>query len=164
LKTGADVARLAKNEWSDKFKCALDISELISKQFYDQLLDIRRELRNFMAHAHSEKTEKHSTFTPAQGPLPVLLPHRVGAKTFTIGEFLTLNDDAALGVIDKFIEHLWDGPRAPAKLYIQDTHLPVILTRVSDGSYARAMYTVEAMPEFIEYLSREADQAADMDW
>jgi hypothetical protein len=39
--------------------------------------------------AHSEKTEKHSTFTPAQGPLPVLLPHRVGAKTFTIGEFLT---------------------------------------------------------------------------
>jgi hypothetical protein len=39
--------------------------------------------------AHSEKTEKYSTFTPAQGPLPVLLPHRVGAKTFTIGEFLT---------------------------------------------------------------------------
>jgi hypothetical protein len=164
LKTGADVARLAEKEWSEKFKCALDISELISKQFYDQLLEIRRELRNFAAHCAYGKDGKAFNFHSGAGAVPVLLPHRVGARTFTIGEFLTFNDEAALGVIDKFIEHLWDGPRAPAKLYIQDTHLPVILTRVSDGSYARAMSSVEAMQEFVEYLSREADRAADMDW
>jgi hypothetical protein len=101
LKTGADVARLAESEWSEKFKCALDISELISKQFYDRLLDIRRGLRNFVAHGAFGKDGKAFSFHSGAGAVPVLLPHRVGAKTFTIGEFLTFNDDAALGVIDK---------------------------------------------------------------
>ena len=40
----------------------------------------------------------------------------------------------------------------------------MILTRVADGSYARAMSSVDDMQEFVEYLSREADRAADMDW
>lgn len=67
LKTGADVARLAENEWSEKFKRALDISELISKQFYDQLLDIRRELRNFVAHGAFGKDGKAFNFHSGAG-------------------------------------------------------------------------------------------------
>jgi hypothetical protein len=57
----------AKNEWSEKFKCALDISELISKQFYDQLLDIRRELRNFVAHGAFGKDGKAFNFHSGAG-------------------------------------------------------------------------------------------------
>jgi hypothetical protein len=119
LKTGADVARLAEAEWSEKFKRAIDISEPASKHFYDQLLEVRRELRNFVAHGAFGKDGKAFHFHSGAGAVPVLLPHRVENKTFTIGESLFFDDDAALGVIDKFIEHLWDGRRASAKLYIQ---------------------------------------------
>jgi hypothetical protein len=155
---------MAESEWSEKYKCALDISDSTSKQLYDRLLEIRREFRNFVAHGAFGKEGRAFQFHSGAGAVPVLLPHRAGNKTFRIGEFLTFDDDAALEVIDKFSEHLWAGPRAPAKLYIQDTRLPVILTKASDGTYARAMYSIEDMETFVEHLTREADRAGDMDW
>jgi hypothetical protein len=164
LTTGADVACVAESEWSEKFKCALDISDPTSKQLYDRLLEIRRELRNFVAHGAFGKEGRAFQFHSSAGAVPVLLPHRAGNKTFRIGEFLTFDDNAALDVIDKFNEHLWAGPRAPAKLYIQQTRLPIILTKASDGTYARAMSSIEDMKDFVEYLTHEADRAADMDW
>jgi hypothetical protein len=106
----------AKNEWSEKFKCALDISELISKQFYDQLLDIRRELRNFVAHGAFGKDGKAFNFHSGAGAVTGVASPSRRSQDLHDWWFLTFNDDAALGVIEKLIEHLWDGPRAPAKL------------------------------------------------
>ena len=164
LITGRDVARLAEADWAEKFKCALDISDPTAKRLFDQLIEIRRELRNFVAHGAFGKEGKAFEFHSGTGAVPVLLPHRVGNKTFTIGERLTFNDDAALQVIEAFIQHLWSGPRAPAELYIQESQLPIILTMAADGKYARAMSSIEDMEHFVEYLSHQFDQAANMDW
>jgi hypothetical protein len=164
LTTGKDVARLAEADWSEKFKCALDISDPATKKLFDQLIEIRRELRNFVAHGAFGKGGKAFEFHSGAGAVPVLLPHRAGNKTFTIGEHLTFKDDAALQVIEAFIKHLWDGPRAPAELYIQKSQLPIILTMAADGKYARAMSSIEDMEHAVDYLSHRFDQAANMDW
>lgn len=164
LKTGEDVFRLAESEWSEKYKCALDISDPTSKKHYDQLLEIRRELRNFVTHGAFGKDGQAFKFHSRAGAVPLLLPHRAGHKPYTIGEAFFFDDDTAVATIDEFIKHLWEGPRAPAELYLQKTTLPVILTNAADGTYARAMSSIEDMEMYIEHLSREVDRAANMDW
>ncbi len=45
-----------------------------------------------------------------------------------------------------------DGSLKPAMRYIQEADLPIILTYASDGTYARAMQSADAMEEFIYNL------------
>lgn len=161
--TGTDVARLATSEWSEKFKAAFDLSDGASKRFYDQLLEIRRELRNFVAHGAFGKEGEAFQFHSTAGAVPVLLPHRAGGTTFTFGQGLIFDDAAALDLIEEFIKHLWAAPRAPAALYIE-TSLPLILTMAADGSYQQAMSSIEDMSACVEHLSQEHDRAANMDW
>ena len=151
--------------WGEKFKYALDLSDPATKGFYDKLIEVRRELRNFVAHGAFGKDGKRlSNFTLARGAVPLLLPHRLGNKRLTMGERLTFDDDAALQIIDAFIQHLWSGPREPAELYIQQSQLPIILTMASDGTYSRAMQSLEEMERFVDDLAGRFDQAANMDW
>jgi hypothetical protein len=164
LKTGKEVARFAEADWSAKFKHALDISDAVSKDFFDKLIEIRRELRNFVAHGAFGKDGKAFEFHSGAGAVPVLLPHRLGNRKFSIGERLTFDDDGALKLIDAFIEHLWEGRRAPAELYIQQSQLPIIMTMASDGKYAHAMNSMDDMKHFVEQLGRQFDDAANMDW
>ncbi len=139
-------------------------SDPASKKLFDKLIEIRRELRNFVAHGAFGKDGKAFEFHSGSGAVSVLLPHRLRNNHFTMCERLTFDDDAALQVIEEFITHLWAGSRAPAELYIQRSQLPIILTMSSDGTYARAMQSVEEMEQFIDYLSGRFDQAANMDW
>lgn len=164
LTTGKDVARLAGANWGEKFKCAMDIADLDTKRLFDQLTELRRELRNFVAHGAFGRDGKAFRFHSGAGAVPVLLPHRAGNQKFAIGEQLTFEDDAALQVIDSFVEHLWNGGRAPAELYIQKSGLPIILTMAADGTYLRAMSTVGDMEDLVRHLSGRFDQAANMDW
>jgi hypothetical protein len=46
--TGEDVRQLAGAEWETKFKAALDIADPSTKAFYDGLLHVRRQVRNFV--------------------------------------------------------------------------------------------------------------------
>ena len=62
------------------------------------------------------------------------------------------------------MDHLWTGARAPARIYIEGYGLPIILTRVADGTYARAMESEEEMSEFTRYLAGDMDRHADMDF
>jgi hypothetical protein len=50
VKSAQEVAALAEADWSAKFKCALDLSGSGIKASFDALLDMRRELRNYVAH------------------------------------------------------------------------------------------------------------------
>ncbi|MBV8891627.1 hypothetical protein [Bradyrhizobium sp.] len=77
---------------------------------------------------------------------------------------MAFDDKEALATIEKFIDYLWSGPREPAKIYIQESDLPLILPKASDGTYAAAMATVDDMNAFVERLMKEADAAANMDW
>jgi hypothetical protein len=164
LKTGLDVAGLAESDWQKKFKCALDLSDATTKGLFDQLVDIRRQLRNFIAHGAFGKQGEAFHFHSGAGAVPVLLPHKAGKSRFALSGDFAFEETAALTVIENFIRHLWSGEREPAELYIQKARLPSILTLAADGTYAKAMASLEDMDEFVKHLSGQFDQAANMDW
>lgn len=164
ITTGAEVASLADSNWETKFKSSLDISDPKTKVLFDNLIEIRRQHRNFIAHGAFGKRGEAFSFHSGIGAVPVLLPHHRGKQRFALTSNETYEDPAALKVIQDFLEHLWSGARAPARLYLQRSSLPLILTMATDGTYQRAMQSVEDMQELVDHLSREWDRAANMDW
>lgn len=164
ITSGLEVARLANDDWSTKFKKALDITELETKRFYDELTEIRRQHRNFVAHGSFGKRGEAFTFHSGAGAVPLLLPHRAGSRKFTLSGPTAIEDPEAIKVILTFIEHLWSGARAPARIYLQRSGLPIILTMAADGTYSRAMASVDDMQEFVDHLVSEWDRSANMDW
>ena len=164
ITNGFDVAKLANDDWNAKFKHAMDLADSITKTFYDDLIEIRRQHRNFVAHGSFGKRGEAFSFHSGAGAVPVLLPHRAGSRRFALTGPRAVDDPAALKVILAFIEHLWSGSRAPARIYLQRSSLPIILTMAADGTYPRAMRSVEAMEDLVEHLKAEWDRAANMDW
>lgn len=164
IRTAEEVAAVAEADWSVKFKSALDISDHSTKNFYDRLMAMRRELRNYVAHGAFGKQGEAFSFHSGAGAVPVLLPHRAGTQKFKLGHGLAFDLPSAIELLENFRQHLWSGSRAPAEIYIQRSELPVILTMAADGTYASAMSSVEEMAKFVEHLSAEADRATNMDW
>lgn len=64
---------LAEDNWNAKFKAALDISDKDTKAHYDKLLDLRAQVRNFVAHGAFGKEGKAFRFHSGAGSVPVLL-------------------------------------------------------------------------------------------
>lgn len=162
--TGEQVAQLAKAEWSDKFKAALDLDDPVTKGFFDDLIVIRRQLRNFVAHGAFGKDGEAFSFHSTAGAVPMLLPHRRDRSAFRFGQGVHLVAENAVTRIRDFVGHLWSGSRAPAKIYIQDYELPLVLTEVVNGEYARAMASVEAMAEYAHHHAGIRDRYMDMDF
>lgn len=162
--TGVDIAHLAKADWPEKFKSAFDLGDPATKSLYDKLIEVRQALRNFVAHGAFGKDGEAFQFHSGAGAVPLMLPHRSGKRNVRMTERLFFDDAAALKTIESFVAHLWTGPRAPAELYIQQGQLPIILTYVTDGSYARAMQSIDEMNALVEHLGHQFDRAANMDW
>jgi hypothetical protein len=74
------------------------------------------------------------------------------------------DDQQALLTIEKFVTFMWSGEREPARIYIQESDLPLILPMASDGRYASAMASVEGMKALVDHLMKQSDAAANMDW
>jgi hypothetical protein len=164
ITTGAAVAKIADAPWGDKFKSALDLSNADTKDFYDKLVALRRQIRNFVAHGAFGKDGQAFSFHSGAGAVPLLLPHRQNKDGFRFGDGVEFVTYDAIVLIRDFIEHLWGGNLAPAKIYIQESGLPLILSQSADGTYTRAMASKEGMTEFTDYQQRMFDEAADMDW
>jgi hypothetical protein len=164
ITTGQEVAKLADSEWKEKFKSALDITDDVAKKHLDVLVTIKRQLRNFMAHGAFGKDGQAFSFHSNAGAVPVALDHRTTKSQFSLTPELAFDDKEALAAIETFIAYLWSGRRQPARLYIQETDLPLILPMASDGTYTAAMATVDDMNAFVERLMKEADASANMDW
>ena len=164
ITTGAEVAKLADSEWKEKFKSALDITDNVAKKHLDALVTIKRQLRNFMAHGAFGKEGQAFSFHSNAGAVPVTLEHRTTKSQFSLTPELAFDDKEALAAIENFIAYLWSGQREPARIYIQETDLPLILPMASDGTYAAAMATVDDMNVFVDRLMRKSDAAANMDW
>lgn len=162
LHSGEDVANIADSDWKTKFKAALNVNDVQTKNHYDNLLNLRRQIRNFMAHGAFGKRGEAFRFHSGAGAVPVLLTHRKRRRYSLTGES-AFNEDWAIAEIEKFIKHLWSGSRLPARDYIC-SGLPSILTLVADGTYARAMQSAEDMNDFVDSLTRQFDNAANMDW
>lgn len=162
LHSGDEVARLAGSDWKTKFKAALDVADTKTKVHYDTLLDLRAQVRNFMAHGAFGKQGEAFSFHSGAGAAPVLLTNGRRNK-FSLNGRPAFDEKSAIADIESFVQHLWSGPRAPARRYIFSS-LPNILTYAVDGTYKRAMRSEEEMIAFVEHLSAEFDRAANMDW
>ena len=165
IRTGQDVARLAESKWSEKVRAAIDLShEKEIKAIYEDLLEVRRQVRNYMAHGAFGKHGEAFQFHSAAGAVPVNLTDPQDKRVFSMWSLPAFDEAKALEVAELFIAKLWAGNRAPAKLYLEDPDLPVILTYAIDGTYATAMSSEAAMKIFVESLSHEINNAANMDW
>lgn len=160
--TGDEVAALAKTEWKAKFKAAMDMNCTETKRHYDTLLDLREQIRNFMAHGAFGKKGEAFSFHSGAGAVPVLLTQRQSHRYALTGK-PAFDENAAIKTIETFINHLWSGARTPAKIHMF-SELPSILTCVVDGTYGRAMQSEQSMTEFVEYQSHAFDNSANMDW
>lgn len=161
-RTGGDVAKLADSDWKSKFKAALDLSVPDTKKHYDALLELRQQIRNFMAHGAFGKRGEAFEFHSGAGAVPLLLTGKQKHKYSFTGAPAFVDEKAIAG-IEHFVEHLWAEPRAPAREYIE-SGLPAILSYIHDGTYAKVMTSSEEMTSFLEYLMYQFDSAANMDW
>ena len=164
INTGEQVANMAAAEWGVKFKCAFDVNDKICKKHFDKLVIIRRQLRNFMAHGAFGKEGEAFTFHSNAGAVPVAFDYRSAIPQFSLSPELAFDDAEALETIEGFIKFLWSEPRTPARIYIQESDLPLILPYASDGTYKSAMKSVKEMTEYVDHMLEEWDRASNMDW
>ncbi|MCG9550293.1 hypothetical protein L1D27_18005 [Vibrio harveyi] len=161
---GNSVATLAAAEWQEKYTSALDIADQETKSYFDQLIFVRRQLRNFIAHGAFGKNGETFKFHSSVGAVPVIMPHQKGKNKFSLFGDLSFYEDEVISLLESFTDFLWNSEVAPAMYYVMKSDLPVILTMAKDGSYARAMLSCEDMEELVEHLNYQFDQAANMDW
>ena len=161
--TGEDVANLADNEWASKFKACFDIQDQETKSHYDQLVSIRRQIRNYIAHGAFGKNGEAFQIHSGAGAVPLLMPHQKGSARFSMQSGIEFNEEEAIKVVKEFMEFYWESDMFPEVIYIQSS-MPTILHYASDSTYARAMSSTEDMESFVEYLTRLQEQSANMDW
>jgi hypothetical protein len=164
LKTGEDVAELAAANWSEKVKAAIGLDDGALKPLVDELLAVRRQIRNYLAHGAFGKQGEAFKFHSRAGAVPVNMTDTDGTNRFSIWFGESFDEAGAIDTADRFAKRLWDGDLAPAKIYIQNAGLPIILPYATDGTYERAMASVEDMKCLVASLTREMDNAANMDW
>ena len=162
IKNGQEVAALAEGEWKSKFKAALPIdNDPEIKGYYDTLSNLRTKIRNYMAHGAFGKRGEAFHFHSGAGAVPVLLTRRP-LHRYTLSGEPALDEKSGLLEIGKFIAYLHTTDAAIPLEFVQ-SGLPSILTFVSDGRYAKAMASMEAMRDFIKHMNYLVDGAANMD-
>ena len=168
--TGDGIGNLAGAEWGPKFKAALDISDPTLKRYYDELMSVRNQVRNFVAHGAFGKDGEAFRFHSGAGAVPVLLHHRPGHPSYRFPDSLGLSrrnsgssDHDAIALVQDFTSYIRSGPLAPAWIYL-DSGEDLILSMAQSGEYGLAMASEEAMTEFTECLTYFSDMHANMDW
>jgi hypothetical protein len=147
IKTGEEVREIAAADWKAKFKAAFDLTDQTAKKHYDLLLDLRAQIRNFLAHGSFGKRGEAFSFHSGAGAVPLLITESI-EHPFHISGRPSTQDFAALTQIEDFIQWLWSTPLAAAKPYI-DSGLPLILSYTHDGTYTQAMTDTASMLEFV---------------
>ena len=164
------VEKLAAAQWNEKFKSSLGLSDPKLKSYYDELLNIRYQLRNFIAHGAFGKSGEAFMFHTGAGAVPVQLPHRSGDYSYRFLRFYEAGgntaveaDRKAIEQIESFIQYIREGPQVPAWLYI-DAGSDLVLEHAVDGTYNLAMKSEENMSSFIKYWSYLEDVYSNMDF
>jgi hypothetical protein len=151
-------------DWKTKFKLALDLNDRETSELFEALIKVKEQLRNFTAHGAFGKEGEAFSFHSGAGAVPVLLIPRSHGFRYSIGRGIDFDEEAVLATIEKFIEHIWSDEREAARIYIQESELPLMLTMAHDGTYAAAMRSTDEMKLLVEQLTRMFDDAANMDF
>jgi len=104
-----------------------------------------------------------SPFHSGAGAVPVRLTHKPQRPAFLFGLVEEIPEAKAVQVIERFVRFLRQSECA-AFMYIQESDLPIILSYATDGTYHRALASVDDMEVLVKRLSHEWEQAANMDW
>lgn len=163
LKTGKEIAELLKKEFGEKCKLILDLSKSEEKSSYDDILMLRVELRNYVAHGSFGKDGSTFQFHSRVGAVPLKILDGEDQSDFSFGDSPRRDWESDYSRIDNFLETLWSSNRSPAKQYLE-TGFPCVLTYASDGTYQRAMRSDEEMSSFIDFIGYQRDTAANMDF
>lgn len=164
LSKGDAVSKLIDSEWKDKYKAAIVEDSKETNKYYDELLIIRQQLRNFVAHGAFGKNGNAFRFHSGTGAVPVLMRHNKQKNRFSLHGYLSFKEDEVISLIEDFIKFLWKGSLEPAMYYVQKCGLPTILTLASDGTYQSATKDMNSMKEYSYHLMRQLDDASNMDW
>lgn len=160
--TGEQVRKVASSEWKEKYKLAIDITQPDAKKHFDNLLDLRAQIRNFLAHGSFGKRGEAFSFHSGAGAVPLLITESE-EHPFDIYQRPTTKDFDALQLISSFLDWLWSTDLGIAKMYV-DSSLPLILTDACNGTYTSAMESQESMTSLLDILQYHWDNAANMDW
>jgi len=163
LTNGKEIAELLKREFGEKCKLVLNLSNAEDKTAYDDILSLRVQLRNYVAHGSFGKDGSTFQFHSRVGAVPLRILDSDNSSGFSFGTEGTRDWENDYARIESFLTQLWSEGRRPAKQYLE-TGFPCVLTYASDGTYQHAMQDEDEMNEFIEYLSRQIDDAANMDF
>ena len=163
LTSGEEIITLLKGEFRQKCKLVLNLDLTNDKLVYDDISNLRNELRNYVAHGSFGKDGSAFSFHTAIGAVPLnIVDNKSRFKvTFYGSDGRDWADD--YDRIDKFYEQLWANGRAPAKQHLEG-EFPCILTHASDGIYNQAMVSEADMEEYLEYLGRSIEDHWNMDW
>lgn len=162
--TGEAVRDLARADWEKKFRAALDINVPADKAYFDKLLEVRRQVRNFVAHGSFGKDGEAFRFHSTAGAVPLRILDQKGGARFGLGAGAAYRDQQTLQLLRDFVAHLWSGVREPAQLYIMDHGHPLILTYAQDGRYAQAMTSFDHMEALADRMAYEFDRHANMEY
>jgi hypothetical protein len=163
MSKGEDVVKLIEGEWKTKYKAAIKENSKEAKKFYDELLIVRQQLRNFVAHGAFGKNGNAFEFHSGTGAVPVVINQKQKNR-FSLQGTLSFKDEDVLILIEGFIQFLMEGSLRPAMYYTQECELPTILTLAASGEYKKAITDMEHMKKFSELLTHEIDNAANMDF
>ncbi|NOQ22240.1 MAG: hypothetical protein GQ565_06285 [Candidatus Aegiribacteria sp.] len=161
--TGEEVADLAHQNWSEKYKAAIDIKSKEGKEWHDQLVIIRRQLRNYITHGAFGKTGEAFSFHSGAGAVPMQMYNQKGKGRFSFYKDLGFDEQEIIELLQKFIKYLWSKEREPGRVYVE-SDLPLILPMAKDGTYRRKMKSVKSMKEFVMNLSWQFTNAGNMDF
>ncbi|NHO43108.1 hypothetical protein GOB83_13145 [Acetobacter fabarum] len=163
LTTGKEIADLLRREFGEKCKLVFDLSVSDDKLVYDEILDLRTELRNYVAHGSFGKDGSTFQFHSRVGSVPLKILDNDNRSEFRFGTYNVRNWENDYARIERFLSQLWSMGRGPARQYLE-TGFPCVLTLATDGTYQQAMKSDEEMGKFIEVWAHMIDDSANMDF
>lgn len=163
LTTGKEIADLLRREFGEKCKLVFDLSVPDDKLAYDEILDLRTELRNYVAHGSFGKDGSTFQFHSRVGSVPLKILDTENRSEFRFGTYNLRDWENDYARIERFLSRLWSMGRGPARQYLE-TGFPCVLTFATDGTYQRAMKNDEEMGKFIMVWAQQLDDAANMDF
>lgn len=164
LADGEEIVKLIEAEWKTKFIRAIPLTNKEENKFYNELLVVRQQMRNFVAHGAFGKNGNAFKFHSKTGAVPVLMRHDRNKNKFNFQGNLNFNNEEVIKLIDDFIQYLWNSSYKTTMFYTQEQNLPTILTFARNGVYKDAIENMESMELFSDRLITQLDNSANMDW
>jgi len=152
--------------WKEKFKKIFDFDDKRIKLIYEDLIELKEQFRNPMAHGHYLKNKSLiHVHMPGLGAIPFHLTQNGKELEYSFKEINEENFDKISECLNKFenyIENSNDTTKLISK-YLKN-NLDLYFNYESRKEYRLACNSKEDMDYFIELTQKRVDDAMNMDW